>query len=188
MQKKRSARTAPTKEPKGKKSSPSASKPTAKKEEQETKANEIQPTSQTSEKTPKQMQKVLLFKVDLPMNDRGSCNAYEWLEWPEVNLKHLQEAIGGRIESLPLPKDPKMVCYFHEEGFLQNLPTNDLGTRVLVEHFGLRPSTISGFSYWGPMLVTSTSSKKGLSEKQITQLQSALDKDRMQAEEETEEE
>lgn len=72
-------------------------------------------------------------------------------------LESLQAAVGGYIESLPVPGEPNATAYINEEGKLQGLPANYRASLIWAQNEMLYP----GDFICGDLIITGFNNETG---------------------------
>ena len=71
---------------------------------------------------------ILIFHASKEPNENGKLNWYEFKSYPKIDLKILQDTIGGSITLLPNidPERTRYIAYADDEGLLKHAARNGL--------------------------------------------------------------
>lgn len=134
--------------------------------------------------------RVIVFYASKTPNQNGDLNWYEEVKISRKEaLGDLQKLVDGNVEILPHQNgyDAPFTGYANEEGLLRGLPRNDLAGGALT-HLGFFTMSLPlGCAYAGNVVLLGKDDKS-LSDKQIEQIKSAVEKYRKEWNNDDEEE
>ncbi len=140
----------------------------------------IKMESKLQSKTPEdKLQTVAIFYATGQPNSQGELNYLEFEKIPSIKLKQLQQYVGGNIEYVHSTTNAKFVMCVNENGFMEDLPLNDLAGGSLLNAGFVTPAFISlMFCSWRGTVVCHRISKHGkaigLTKADITQIKDAV--------------